>query len=73
MKWQDNLSCLYLEPEEAEIYSSKSGIEDLAPNAYDITNRVRGNRKSALKIKGKEELEQLIEIARRLVAGNKCE
>lgn len=52
---------------EAELYIPKSLIEDITPFAYDISNRKRGNRKSAIKIKNQEDMGILVSIASRII------
>ena len=52
---------------EAELYISKPLIEDIAPAAYDISNRKRGNRKSAIKVKQQEDMYTLIAVASRII------
>lgn len=52
---------------EAELYIPKPLIEDIAPLAYDISNRKRGNRKSAIKIKDKEDIKTLVSIASKII------
>ena len=52
---------------EAELYIPKPLIDDVAPFAYDISNRKRGNRKSAIKVKNQEDIDILIAVASKII------
>ena len=58
---------LYRSYSEAELYIPKPLIEDVAPLAYDSRKRKRGNRKSAIKIKDKEDIKTLVLIASKII------
>lgn len=52
---------------EAELYAECNSILDIAPDAYSTVNRRRGNRKSAIKVKTKKDIESLCLVAQRII------
>ena len=56
---------------EAELYSEQENVSDITSNIYDISNRLRGKRRSAMKIKNSNDVNNLILIAKRIIELNK--
>ncbi|MCR5786995.1 MAG: hypothetical protein K6G28_04775 [Acholeplasmatales bacterium] len=52
---------------EIELYINQRDIIDYKDSTYDITNRRRGNRESAIKVKNNNDLEIALKIIKQII------